>query len=179
MSPRPASRRPSDPRAEAAAHRRRQRTGLALAGLIALAVLCSALQIWVLNPLAAAPGGRSLGQVYADLGAAGELSGQWFGAVMHAAGLAAAGVLAWFTLERYEVSRTVLAVAGGMLLALAAPAYWLSSFGMGMALADAYQIGGGDHSPFSWAVYLLALLGVAVLVRELFAGLRAAAEQAR
>lgn len=196
MSSRPASRRPSggqasrrpsggptarrhDDLADVEAHRRRQRTGLALAGLIALAVVLSALQIWVVNPLAAAPDGRSLGDVYADLGAAGELSGQWFGAVMHVAGLVAAGVLAWFTLDRYEVGRPTLAVAGGMLLALSAPAYWLASFGMGMGLADTYGIGGGDHSRLSWAVYLLAILGLAVIVREIVGGLRAAAEQAR
>jgi hypothetical protein len=174
----PTSRRHDD-LADVQDHRARQRTGLGLAGLIVLAVVVSAVQIWVANPLAAAPAGTSLGQVYADLGAAGELSGQWFGVLMHAAGLIAAGVLAWFTVDRYEVGRPVLAVAGGMLLALSAPAYWLSSFGMGMALADTYQIGGGDHSPLSWGVYLLALVGLAVLVRELLTGLRAAAEQAR
>lgn len=174
----PTSRRHDD-LADVAAHQRRQRTGLMLAGLIVLAVVCSALQIWVANPLAAAPDGKGLGEVYADLGAAGELSGQWFGAVMHVAGLVAAGVLVWFTLDRYEVGRPVLATAGGMLLALATPAYWLASFGMGMGLADTYQIGGGDHSRLSWAVYLVALVGVAVLVRELRGGLRAAAGQAR
>lgn len=173
----PTSRRHDD-LADVAAHRARHRTGLVLAGLIVLSVVCSALQIWVFNPLAAAPDGKGLGEVYADLGAAGELSGQWFGAVMHVAGLVAAGVLAWFAVDRYEVGRPVLAGAGGMLLALAAPAYWLASFGMGMALADTYQVGGGDHSRFSWAVYLLALVGVVVLVRELLAGLRGAAAQA-
>lgn len=192
MSSRPASRRPASPRpgtalrtggpagrrhddlADVAAHRRRRRIGLVLAGLIALAVVLSALQIWVANPLAAAPDGRGLGEVYADLGSAGEMSGQWFGVLMHVAGLAAAGILAWFSIDRYEVSRSVLAAAGGMLLALAAPAYWLASFGMGMGLADTYGIGGADHSRLSWAVYLLALVGVAVLVRELLAGRRAA-----
>ena len=39
--------------------------------------------------------------------------------------------------------------------------------------------GGGDHSRLSWAVYLLAILGLAVIVREIVGGLRAAAEQAR
>ncbi len=182
-----ASRRPSggptsrrhDDLADVDVHRRRRRTGLALAGLIALAVVLSALQIWVANPLAAAPDGRSLGDVYADLGAAGELSGQGFGAVMHVAGLIAAGVLVWFTVDRYEVGRPTLAVAGGMLLALAAPAYWLASFGMGVGLADTYGIGGGDHSRLSWAVYLLAILGLATVVREVVGGLRSAAEQAR
>ena len=40
--------------------------------LVAALAVLSALQIFVLNPLAAAPDGRGLGRVYADLGAAGE-----------------------------------------------------------------------------------------------------------
>ena len=39
---------------------------------------------------------------------------------------------------------------------------WL--IGPGMALADTYGIGGGDHSPWAWPIYVVSALALAGLV---------------
>ena len=138
--------------------------GVVPALVAALAVL-SALQIFVLNPLAAAPDGRGLGRVYADLGAAGEGGFPFvLSALILAAGLGVAAILAFIVWRREEVDPLAVLALGLASLVAATPAYFIASFGMGMALADTYGIGGADHSPWARPIYVLSALALAALV---------------
>ena len=148
--------------------------GVVLPGLIAALAVLSALQIFVLNPLAAAPGERPLGQVYADLGTAGEGGLPFlFSALILVAGLGVAAILWFIVWRREEVDPLAVLALGVASLVAATPAYFIASFGMGMALADTYMIGGADHSPWAWPVYAasaLALPALAVVVVLLLRG---------
>ena len=138
--------------------------GVVPALVAALAVL-SALQIFVLNPLAAAPDGRGLGRVYADLGAAGEGGFPFvLSALILAAGLGVAAILVFIVWRREEVDPLAVLALGLASLVAATPAYFIASFGMGMALADTYGIGGADHSPWARPIYVLSALALAALV---------------
>lgn len=138
--------------------------GVVPALVAALAVL-SALQIFVLNPLAAAPDGRGLGRVYADLGAAGEGGFPFvLSALILAAGLGVAAILAFIVWRREEVDPLAVLALGLASLVAATPAYFIASFGMGMALADTYGIGGADQSPWARPIYVLSVLALAALV---------------
>ena len=139
--------------------------GAAVPGLVAALAVLSALQIFVLNPLAAAPDGRGLGRVYADLGAAGEGGFPFvLSALILAAGLGVAAILAFIVWRREEVDPLAVLALGLASLVAATPAYFIASFGMGMALADTYGIGGADHSPWARPIYVLSALALAALV---------------
>ena len=60
-------------------------------------------------------------------------------------------------------SLAVLALGLASLVA-ASPAYFMASVGPGMALADTYGVGGGDHSPWAWPIYVVSVLALAGLV---------------
>lgn len=142
--------------------------GAAVPGLVAALAVLSALQIFVLNPLAAAPDGRGLGWVYADLGAAGEGGFPFvLSALILAAGLGVAAILVFIVWRREEVDPLAVLALGLASLVVATPAYFIASFGMGMSLADTYMIGGADRSPWARPVYAasaLALPALAVVV---------------
>jgi len=122
--------------------------------------LLAALQIAVLNPLAAVPG-AGLQEIYAETAAAGQPMGAWW-LVMGIGPLVATGVLrrTWRRpgLEPSRVARVYL-----ILLALGAPAYFFASFSPGMSLADTYLISGGDHSPWAWPLYLVSVVAAVAL----------------
>ena len=121
--------------------------------------------MFVLNPLAAAPGDRGLGRIYADLSAAGQLGVPFvLSAVILAAGLGVAAILWFLTWRREEVDPLAVLALGLASLVAASPAYFMASFGPGMALADTYGIGGGDHSPWAWPIYVVSMLALAGLV---------------
>lgn len=122
--------------------------------LFAYAAL-AAVQIAVLNPLAAAPG-IGLGQIHTDLADAGETLGMWW--LLMAAG-PLIGILLLLRVWRDPASqsRRVYSVYLALLV-LGAPAYFVASFGPGMALADAYLISGADHSPWALPLYVTSVV---------------------
>ncbi len=124
--------------------------------VVAYAVV-AVVQVLVLNPLSAVPG-QPLGQIYADVEAAGESMGVGFVIVFLALGPAIA--MALLTRAR-KAPRSVVAGWYLALVALGAPAYFWASFGPGLALADAYLASGGDHS--AWGLVLYALSGLALV----------------
>lgn len=148
--------------------RRRCPVAFRFAGWGTLAVvvyaLVAAAQILVWNPLAAAPG-RSLSQITADMAAAGEsLDAPIVAGTLLVGPLVMLAV--WRKAARGTVTaRTTLTTALAMLV-LGTPAYWVASFGPGMALADTYFTTGGDHAPWAIALHVVssvALIGLAVL----------------
>ena len=85
-------------------------------------------------------------------------------AVILAAGLGVAAILWFLTWRREEVDPLAVLALGLASLVAASPAYFMASFGPGMALADTYGIGGGDHSPWAWPIYVVSVLASAGLV---------------
>lgn len=131
---------------------------LAVAGYAALA----AAQILVLNPLAAVPG-LSLAEIRVEMDAADESLGD--GAVLGflGFGVALAVAAAAICLVRRASARLTAAVFLGLLV-LGAPAYFVASFGPGMALADTFFISGGDASPWAMALQIASFVALLVLV---------------
>lgn len=130
-----------------------------VAVVTAYAVL-AAVQILVLNPLAAAPG-MSLAEIRAAMAAVDEDPGDIRALVILGIGVVlAVGVAA--------VSLLTLAppiVPGLSMLALLmfGPfAYFVASFSAGMALADTFGISGADRSP--WALPLVGVSAVAAVL---------------
>lgn len=122
----------------------------------------AALQIMVLNPLAAAPG-RTLDQIRTDMGGAGESL-----TPISVFGLLGIGVV-------LAVLVAVVAIGGRMPAAIAAMVflglvvlgplgYFAASFGPGMGLADTYGIGGADYSPWARPLYVASLLALGTLI---------------
>lgn len=120
-------------------------------------------QILVLNPLAAVPG-STLDQIHAGLAAAGESLGTPMVILFMSIGPIGALALLILTLRGPAVPPRIVAVSYLMLLAIGAGAYWIASFGAGMALADTFSINGGDYSPWAWPLYVVSLLAAAALV---------------
>ncbi len=138
----------------------------AMAGTVVVAAYAAlaAVQMLVLNPLAAVPG-RTLSQIHAEMAAAGESPGTAGVLVVLGVGvaLAVAGVV---VVRRGAAATATVAIGYLVLLALGAPAYFLASFGPGVSLADTYFISGGDHAPWAkplYAVSLVALVAIAFL----------------
>ena len=130
--------------------------------LVTAYAVFATVQILVLNPLATVPG-TDLGQIHAGLTAAGESSSWPPVAIVLGLGVALALLVLVLVARRRDGSVTAVVCAYLCLLAFGAPAYFVASFGPGMALADAYLTSGGDHSRWSLALYAtsgLALLGV-------------------
>lgn len=152
---------------------------VAVIGLVVVTVYAAwaALQILVLNPLAAAPG-RSLAQIHAEMDAAGQAVGipPTLG-VLAIGPLLAAAVLVG--VSRGHLAARTTAMLTLALLALGAFGYFWASFMWGMNLADTYGIGGGDHSPWArplYAVSLASLVGlIAVAVADVVRDRRAPA----
>lgn len=145
---------------------RRQAVGVAAVGVVLVAAyaLVMVLQILVWNPLAAAPAGLTLDEIYATMQAAEEW---WIGGHVWVIGFSFVGVLLALGLLgaalRMRRPRPLLVATGvATLLAFGAPAYWVASFSMGMGLADTFMIGGADVSP--WALPLLAVSALAIVV---------------
>ncbi|WP_084499524.1 hypothetical protein [Brevibacterium album] len=132
----------------------------------------AAVQILVLNPRAAAPG-RPLEQIRAEVAAAGESLGATTALVILSVGavLAFAGLA--FAYAAPRLRRTPVVLYYLLLLVCGAPGYFFASFSAGMALADTYGISGGDHSPWSFALFATsgaALLTALVIVVVTLAG---------
>ncbi|PKQ36133.1 MAG: hypothetical protein CVT61_02565 [Actinobacteria bacterium HGW-Actinobacteria-11] len=138
--------------------------------VLAYAVL-AALQILVLNPLAAAPG-LTLDEIRFAMAEAGENLGQ--GAVFSVLGI---GVALAVAVAVVSVVRRADPVVPAMtflaLLMLGAVGYFVASFGAGMALADTFGISGADYSPWARPLYVVsALAAVAIVVGGAMAVMR-------
>lgn len=132
--------------------------------LVAFAVLGS-LQILVLNPLAAVPG-RPLPDIYRDAAAANEpFAVGWVVAFALMGAALSVGSLA-FALRGGATWRGT-AVFALLALMLGTPAYFVASFSIGMAIADAFGTSGGDHS--SWSSVLFGASGCALLALAVLA----------
>lgn len=141
---------------------------VATAGTLAVVAYATVamLQILVWNPLAAAPG-LSLTEIHEAMSAAGE--GVFAPGVI---GFLLVGpLIATFLLiaaRRPDATPTATTLGYLGLLAAGAGAYFLASFGPGMALADTFLIGGADAAPAGWI-----LIGVSTLSALTFAGIGA------
>ena len=135
---------------------------LGTAGVTAYAVTL-VLQISVWNPLAAVPG-LTLAEIDAQAAARGETvftPAPWVFAgigVALAVGVLILAILAKGTSTALVVAAYLAILVGG------APAYFTASFGPGMALADAFGIGGGDHAAGGSVLMLVSGAAATALV---------------
>lgn len=134
---------------------------VALAAVLLAHAVISAVQVLVLNPLAAIPG-RGLAEIYAGVTASGEsMSVPTVFAALALPLVLGAAVLA--QTARSSLSRTT---STGLLLGLvafSAVTYWFASGGPAMALADAYLISGAPYSPWWMVPAGLSLAALATL----------------
>lgn len=137
---------------------------VAIAGVcvvVAYAVL-AAVQIFVLNPLAAVPG-VALNEIYAEMDAAGEGNG-WIFAVVVLAGACVLAVALAVAVLRARMGPEGAAMMFLAFLVGGAPTYFMASFGPGMGLADTFGVSGGDHSGWGALFYGVSLLALVTLV---------------
>lgn len=143
---------------------RMQTLWISIVGVLAVTIYAAlaAVQILVLNPLAAAPG-RSLDEIHAEMSNAGEslMPGQAF--FILGVGIALAVALA--VVAVCTAAHPLIPAMGFLvLLMLGAGGYFIASFGAGMGLADAFGIGGGDYSPWARPLYAVSALSAVALV---------------
>lgn len=129
---------------------------------VVLYAAIAAVQILVLNPLAAGSG-RSLVDTYAEMAAVGESIPVVATLVFLAVGVAIAVVIAVLSI-RSRLDATVTALLFLVVLALGVPAYFVASFGPGMSLADTFMISGADASPWAAPLYIVSLLAAGAIV---------------
>lgn len=133
-------------------------------------VAVGALHIFVWNPLAKMPG-MSLSAIYDGMAAAGQ-SADFVGVGIWAAlfVVTAVALPIGCALPRFAGPRSTrrIITAGSMLVATAAATSWLAGFGMGLSLADAFLIDGGDAAGGG---AVLTAVTVLALVAAVFAAL--------
>ncbi|MBF4607957.1 hypothetical protein [Curtobacterium sp. VKM Ac-1393] len=138
--------------------------------VVALYATLLAVNALVLDPLGAVPG-QSLAQIHA------ELTRQGFSVrtdtviviVVAAVGvLLAAGlsVLLLITRATAHVMATVLLAV----VAFGAPSSFWSGFALGMDVADAYGVGGGDHTIWAGVLYVTSAVALVALPFVLVVG---------
>ncbi|GAA1314399.1 MAG: hypothetical protein ACTH6N_04140 [Brachybacterium tyrofermentans] len=136
--------------------------GVGGTALVLAYAVFAALQIQVLNPLAAVPG-SSLREISAAVGNTADTMGWGLMIVVLALGPLIAvliTIIGW----RGRIPTTGMLVAMLGLLMLGTPAYFVASFPAGMTLADTFGIGGADHSPWAGVLHLVSLLALIALV---------------
>lgn len=142
--------------------RRRTSAVIATVGAIvvtAYAVL-AAVQIMVLTPLAAVPG-LSLGQIRAEMGAAGESPADAVVLIVLGLGIAIA-VASAVILVRVDVPSRLVALIFLVILMFGGPAFFVASFAPGMSLGDTFMISGGVTLPGVAPFYIVSgLAGLA------------------
>lgn len=139
---------------------------ISIAGVVAVTAYAAlaAVQILVLNPLAAAPG-LSLEQIRTEMTSANEDPAPVRSVVILGVGVVlAVGVAVVSIVARAPA--VVPAMAFLALLMFGAVGYFVASFSSGMALADTFGISGADSSPWArplYAVSVLAALSIIVV----------------
>ncbi|CAH0248782.1 hypothetical protein SRABI76_03188 [Microbacterium oxydans] len=152
---------------------------VSIAGVVAVTAYAAfaAVQILVLNPLAAAPG-LSLDEIRAQMSGAGEgLGGEGVFFVLGIGVVMAVGVaLAAIVTKAPPIIPGMSMLA---LLMLGTLGYFVASFGPGMGLADTFGISGADASPWARPLYAVsALAAIAVVVGGVLSIRRARLEAA-
>ena len=128
-------------------HRRSMAKAAVGTGLVVAYAFLAALQILVLNPLASVPG-KNLGEIYAEVEAAGESMGVWVVIANLLLGPAIAITLLVLRARRRPMQPArATAIPYLALLVLGAPAYFWASFGPGMSLADTFM----PETDFRWS----------------------------
>lgn len=143
---------------------RRQALWISIVGVLAVAAYAAlaAVQILVLNPLAAAPG-LTLDEIRSEMSSAGEDLGQ--GTVFFILGIGVALAVAVAIVSMVgRADPAVTAMVFLALLMLGALGYFAASFGAGMGLADTFGIGGADYSPWARPLYAVSALAAAAIV---------------
>ena len=140
---------------------------------VGLYAVWGAVQILVLNPLAAAPG-MTLTEIHTALTAANERIGVIAVVAFLASGLVIAVIAATVLVSRRAAPELAAAVFLGILV-LGTPAYFVASFGPGMALADTFMISGADASPWAAPLYVVSLLAQGAILGVALRGRRRAA----
>lgn len=121
--------------------------------IVAAYAVLGALQILVLNPMAAAPD-LTLAEIQAAVAEAGESLPPFPVVVFVSLGLLLAVLVMLYAIAAPGPRPGVVAVMMLVIVALGAPAYFAASFPAGMALADTFMISGGDHSRWSVLLFL-------------------------
>lgn len=137
---------------------------ISIAGVLAVSAYAAlaAVQILVLNPLAAAPG-LTLEEIRAEMASANESLGHQAVFFILGIGLALAVGVAFVSV----VTKAPPIVPGMTFLALlmvGAVGYFAASFTAGMGLADTFGISGADYSPWAWPLYVVSIGAAIVLV---------------
>ncbi|WP_110589239.1 hypothetical protein [Microbacterium suaedae] len=144
-------------------------TALGGTALIVAYAVVAAVQILVWNPLAAIPG-QDLAQIRSAAEAAGEHLAVMPVLIFLGIGPAIAAVVVVLAARGvFTDARTVAVFLLGV-VAAGAPAYFMASFGPGMALADAFLISGGDHAAGSAVLYVASALAIAAMPVAALAG---------
>ncbi len=137
---------------------------VSIAGVVAVALYATwaAVQILVLNPLAAVPG-VSLHEIHATMTAQRQWQGEGPVLAILGLGVLIAAVVAAFAIAQ-RVHPIVPAMSFLVLLLFGAPAYFIASFGPGMGLADTYMIGGGGAAPWALPLYAISIASGILLI---------------
>ena len=156
---------------------------IAIVGFVIVAAyaVLGALQILLLNPMAAAPD-LTLAEIQAAVAEAGESLPPFPVVVFVSLGLLLAALVMLYAITAPGPRPGVVAVMMLVIVALGAPAYFAASFPAGMALADTFMISGGDHSRWSVLLFLTsatALVSAIALAIVLALRARRAAPAAR
>lgn len=144
---------------------------------VAAYAVWGAVHVLVVNPLAAVPG-SSLDEIYAGIADAGQMFSMAWVLGIFGTGVVLAVAAAWVCIA--TKTPTIVAAAGPLsLLVLGAPAYFMASFGPGMALADTFMISGRSYSAGHLPLYgISALAAVAIIVLAVGAAIRSRYEPA-
>lgn len=129
---------------------------------VTLYAVWASLQILVLNPLAVAPG-RTLGEIHTEMAAMNEQIGIAGVLIFLGIGVAVAVAVAVVSVRRSASPRGTAAVFLAILI-LGTPAYFVASFGPGMALADAFATSGADRFPGAVPLYIVSLLATGAII---------------
>lgn len=152
---------------------RAQTLWISIFGVLAVTAyaVLAAVQILVLNPLAAAPG-LTLEEIRFEMSSVGESLGHGQAFFILGIGVLLALVVAVSSVVR-RVAPIVPAMTFLALLMCGAFGYFAASFGAGMGLADTFGISGADYSPWALPLYAVsALAGVAIVVVAIVTGAR-------
>ncbi|MBT1675355.1 hypothetical protein [Curtobacterium aurantiacum] len=150
----------------------RTRIVVAVVGVLVVTLYAALLAVnaLVLDPLAAVPG-ATLAEIHRHLDAQGfsvptdtaVVIGVAVVGIALAAGLS---VLLLITRATAHVIATVLLAV----VVLGGPASFWSGFALGMDVADAYGVGGGDHTVWSGVLYITSLVALIALPFVLVVG---------
>ncbi|PQZ54851.1 MULTISPECIES: hypothetical protein [unclassified Microbacterium] len=146
---------------------------ISIAGVLAVTAYAAlaAVQILVLNPLAAAPG-LTLDEIGSEMANAGENLSE--GAMFFILGIGVVFAVVLAVVSIGTGAHPLVPTIGFLvLLMLGTIGYFAASFGAGMGLADAFGISGGDYSPWAVPLYAVsALYGVALVVVGIMSAVR-------